>query len=481
MSGTSDDFDIQFANWRWFAVHQMELQKAVDAFHQRTGRYTRTLADLRGEMQFEHLAFEQWRDPWGQPFTYKFFIEGPRFVIECESRGDPNQKSQNYYGDGLFTVGSAFIDYTKDLQKKIDIALNRYVQTHPFPNNDAQFQAALRAGGVPASLLTDAWHQALYATFRSHSFFTDRVVTEAHATPTSGPEVRTTVTPVTAISDVIDLHSRGPVVGKKHNEFLIASFSHVRSTQSAKDATAGRPSRQAVFNGPAGDISGTVSDPSGAVIPGVSVIATNTATKAEFEQKSDENGAFLIGPVPAGSYKVRFYLSGFNDLVYDEVNVLARNTVTLDAKLNVGSEATTVEVTAAKVELQTMNASMGATVTRGLLHIAAVPMRPLDGFTGDQAQGGAEVDRNSTPARLLPGNPALAARDHHRRGWHGNSPLPGSGQHHYVAALGRGVHAGREHRLRDRAVPDVSAVLRGVRPALRAHHRRHDRAADHVA
>ena len=356
---TADDFDVPLASWRWFATHQAELNTALTGYHQRTHRYIRTLADLTAEMHFEDIPFEQWRDPWGQPFTYKLAIQQTRYAIEVWSPGDANPQSRNYYTSGPYNVGTASIDYTTELRSRIEQALSHYVQTHPFPANDTQFHAALREGHVALSELIDPWHRPLYAAYRAHSFYTDRVHTETHVTPSGANEARTTTTPVTATSDILDIHSHGPRIHGNDNPFLYASFSRIRSTQSAEEATPRKLPSRTVHNGPAGDITGTITDPSGAIISGAVAIATNTKTNEEFEAKSDGEGRFVIGPIPIGSYKLHLSMLGFTDLVYDEVKVVAGNAVSLDAKLNIGSAAETIEVNAPVVELQTMNAAVG--------------------------------------------------------------------------------------------------------------------------
>ena len=228
--------------------------------------------------------------------------------------------------------------------------------------------------GIVPSQLDDPWQHPLYATFRSHSFFTDRVRTEAHATADSAPQNRTIVTPVTAISDIVELRSLGK--DGKHNtsdDFIFATFSRVRSLQSAQDSSPKHAAHQTVHSGQTGDLAGTVSDQTGAVIPNVVIVASNQKTGMEFEEKSDNQGNYLMGPLPAGLYKVRFRSRGFMDLVYDQVNILPLNTVTLDAKLNVGSVSEAVEVSASPMTLNTESASISVQQVSSLQALVKIP------------------------------------------------------------------------------------------------------------
>jgi hypothetical protein len=389
---TEDDFEVPFASWRWFAGHQLELKNAVAAFHKRTGRFIRNLTELRSEMQAEGIRLNDWRDPWGQPFSFQFSIAQTQFVIHARSAGDPSYKPRYDFERGPYLVGSAEIDYTVELRKHIETALGRYAASHLYPTNDAQFTAALRLSGIVPSQLIDPWQHPLYATFRSHSFFTDRVRTEAHATAGSVPQNRTIITPVTAISDIVELHSLGPD-GRRNtpDDFIFATFSRVRSLQSAQDSVPKHAPHQTAHSGQTGDIAGTISDQTGAVIPNVVIVAINQNTGMEFEEKSDSDGAYLMGPLPAGIYKVRFRARGFMDLVYDQVSILPLNTVTLDAKLNVGSVTEAVEVNASPMMLNTESASISSQPLNGRNLISLMKIAP--GIAGGGGGGAVSTPR----------------------------------------------------------------------------------------
>src|SRR5262245_1260950 len=58
-------------------------------------------------------------------------------------------------------------------------------------------------------------------------------------------------------------------------------------------------------------ITGTVKDTTGAVLPGVAVVATNPDTGLERSVLSGEDGTYRFALLPSGSYKVRFSLDGF--------------------------------------------------------------------------------------------------------------------------------------------------------------------------
>jgi len=96
-----------------------------------------------------------------------------------------------------------------------------------------------------------------------------------------------------------------------------------------------------------GSISGTATDPEGAVIPGATVKATNVATGAVYNTTTDASGLFRFSLIPAGEYKVDISAANFNSAVQNGIQVIAgRDSGLGTVRLAVGQASTTVEVTA---------------------------------------------------------------------------------------------------------------------------------------
>jgi hypothetical protein len=108
-------------------------------------------------------------------------------------------------------------------------------------------------------------------------------------------------------------------------------------------------------------LAGTITDPTGAAVPSSTVVATNTATGARETRTTDGSGRFNM-VLAAGNYTVEVSKPGFQRLIEQGVNVNGQQIATLTLRLPVGSESTTVEVTASNADLQTMNASTGTTL-----------------------------------------------------------------------------------------------------------------------
>jgi len=99
-------------------------------------------------------------------------------------------------------------------------------------------------------------------------------------------------------------------------------------------------------SGTSSAISGTVIDPSGAVISGASVTATEVNTKAERTGQTDANGHYLFSQMTPGTYRVSVQAEGFADAASEPTPVGVGRNVALNFTLQVSSTSQTVEVTA---------------------------------------------------------------------------------------------------------------------------------------
>src|SRR5262245_53937679 len=108
-------------------------------------------------------------------------------------------------------------------------------------------------------------------------------------------------------------------------------------------------------------LGGTVSDASGALIPGVSITATNTQTGIVTTVVTNETGAYQFASLQTGTYKVTAELPGFQTQSYNNVALGVSQQVRLNFALQVGTQAQTVEVNvAADTLIATTSCSVGA-------------------------------------------------------------------------------------------------------------------------
>jgi hypothetical protein len=106
-------------------------------------------------------------------------------------------------------------------------------------------------------------------------------------------------------------------------------------------------------------LGGTVADATGAVIPGVTITATNTATGVVSTGLSNETGAYQFAALEPGSYKVSASSAGFGTRTYNEVTLGISQQVRLNFTLEVSAAAQSVEV---NVAVDTLIASTSASV-----------------------------------------------------------------------------------------------------------------------
>jgi Carboxypeptidase regulatory-like domain/TonB dependent receptor-like, beta-barrel len=112
-----------------------------------------------------------------------------------------------------------------------------------------------------------------------------------------------------------------------------------------------------------GQITGTVRDASGAVVPGVKVVVSNQQTGLNRETKTGSNGDYVVPLLPAGTYLVTAEQAGFKTAIRSDVVLTVEQIQRLDLTLAPGAVAETVEVQANALVLDTASASVGHTIT----------------------------------------------------------------------------------------------------------------------
>lgn len=111
-----------------------------------------------------------------------------------------------------------------------------------------------------------------------------------------------------------------------------------------------------------GVINGTVTDPTGAVVPHATVVCTNQATHVSNTAKTTNRGLYVVSPLQAGDYTLKITAPGFKAYTQRDVVVNALTTTTVNLTLQVGASTQHVTVTSAPPRLDTTNGTEGATV-----------------------------------------------------------------------------------------------------------------------
>ena len=208
-----------------------------------------------------------------------------------------------------------------------------------------------------------------------------------------------------------------------------------------------------------GTITGTVTDPSGSLIPNVAVTAVNTATGVELRTQTTDTGNYTIPSVPAGTYNIVVEVTGFRKFEQQGMRVQVAQTARVDVTMQVGSATESITVTADAPLLRTENAAQATTVGREQLNATTAEFRDRRGrgsqsaelraaFAGRKHQ---RVEHDSRERRSL-----RHVQDHLRRT--GFIERPRCARFGRIATLGRSAR--RVH------AADIE-LLGGVRPGGR--------------
>lgn len=154
-----------------------------------------------------------------------------------------------------------------------------------------------------------------------------------------------------------------------------------------------------------GAITGVVVDQSGAVVPGVTIEATNTATNQTRTAVTGADGYFSVLQLAPGPYTVRATLSGFKTVVREGIRVTVETTSRVDLQMAVGALEEAVTVTGDAPLIETRSATLGTVIDEKkivelplngrnftqlgpLLPGVVAPPPALGGASGDATPGG---------------------------------------------------------------------------------------------
>jgi Carboxypeptidase regulatory-like domain len=112
-----------------------------------------------------------------------------------------------------------------------------------------------------------------------------------------------------------------------------------------------------------GRIIGNVADQQGAAIVGAKVTVTNTATNTRWDTVSASDGGYQILDLPIGTYVVSSEQQGFTKIITSPQQLEINQSLRIDIRMKVGSVGETVEVAAEALQVETINPTIGGTVT----------------------------------------------------------------------------------------------------------------------
>ena len=153
-----------------------------------------------------------------------------------------------------------------------------------------------------------------------------------------------------------------------------------------------------------GKISGRVTDPNGAAIPGATVTITDLARNKTSDVTTNSEGLFEAPYLVPGTYRVIVEMAGFKKSLQDSVQVVINENRTLDFKLDVGTPSETVTVTSEPAQLNVSDANLGQTIDRK--RVDELPSIHGDPYTlmglapGVTYTGSSRLDRPFEPTHI---------------------------------------------------------------------------------
>ena len=147
-----------------------------------------------------------------------------------------------------------------------------------------------------------------------------------------------------------------------------------------------------------GSISGTVTDPSGAVMPGVTVTVTSTSTNVQSRTVTDAKGFYSFPALNVDFYNVTVNQAGFRNFLESGVRINANSAILIDIKLEVGQVTNTITVQSDTLQVETQSTQMGdviesSTITsvplNGRSYIDLLALQPgVSPYTGNDTAAG---------------------------------------------------------------------------------------------
>ncbi|HYR87188.1 MAG TPA: carboxypeptidase-like regulatory domain-containing protein, partial [Terriglobia bacterium] len=151
-------------------------------------------------------------------------------------------------------------------------------------------------------------------------------------------------------------------------------------------------------------VSGTVRDQTGAVLPGVDVTATQTDTGLKRGAVTDETGSYILPNLPVGPYRLEAALPGFRTYVQTGIVLQVGSSSVINAVLGVGQVSETVEVQANAALVETRNTGVGQVIDN--VRVLELPLNGRQAveliiLSGAAIGGGAQATNRNYPTQSI--------------------------------------------------------------------------------
>jgi hypothetical protein len=165
--------------------------------------------------------------------------------------------------------------------------------------------------------------------------------------------------------------------------------------------------------GPAGEITGSVTDSTGALVSCATITITNPATNTQRTVKTNNDGLYDAPALPPDIYSLKVEMPGFGSQVRNDIELQVAQVARIDIGLKVGNVSEVVVVTGGALVLETESSSVGTVIENR--HSGATAEREQLSAAGGPHPGRHNQQRGVRSGDFTPGRDAR--RNHRERGW----------------------------------------------------------------
>ena len=355
---TPDDFNVMTTRFEYFSKLGREIDRAVTEEYLATGEIIRTVEKFNEVVKRRGVDPRSLVDPWKRAYRVSFGRSARNHVIRISSLGPDGVPAERRWGGDDFEVANIYIDQFAKTEEAIHSILRRAAISRKFPSSVTEFASVLSAGGLDLTSIRDTAGEPVYVTASVRRQYI------SEQTTIDGKTVSRSV-PVNAL--MFMLRSRGDDKVDAADDVDFAWFSELSIKENAAfGGSSSATMTSTETSGAKGAISGVVTDPNGAVIPGIEIVAFQAGDEnVIFAATTDEEGKFLLANLPSGRYTlIAKGASGFTDFRQSDIIVRSQRLIEMEITLQVATVSAMVDVVASGDVDQTTNFTSSNISTR---------------------------------------------------------------------------------------------------------------------
>ncbi len=354
---TEDDFVALDMRWPYFRPYGEVLNQVVNSYPTKTGECLCDLAVLKKEMLKRGINLDTLLDPWGNPYKVEFEIYKTIYLVKIISSGESTKEKILIWQ----AKANYFAYFQGIIQKALDDNLEK---TGKFPKTLDELQPILKNIEVDLSKIKDPWGNNYQIDFQTEN----QILQFPYLVTYLEDGERKTKTDIKVkIGSKLKIYINSigkDALAKTSDDFQITNFAYLlNASDLAENFTSINRSNKFIFDvGLKGLLKGLVVDPTGAVIPGSLVKATNFLTGLTYQTTTNETGEYLLIGLPEGVYTVEAFAAGFMDVANYSVTIKETFVTILDINMQPGGQSDIVEVSAGEVLISTSATSLSTNV-----------------------------------------------------------------------------------------------------------------------